>query len=418
MSDSWGAYVSALLRIEAPDGMVWMRPAPVTRTEGNYPDPEGRAIFVITAHNPGGRTASDEENASAQARLVAELESRGLTWWPAAGGDPSWTHVEASAAVIGMTEDDAISLGAQFGQDAIFMLTPRYRQVVGCGKRRITATGWFIGPEAPEHRSPERATSPVDEAKVRAGNRPAEDSKAPPSAVPAGLPAVRRVPDEAAAARRANERAQRVTDGLAQLAEWLRDEVRVGFAASARDGGNRSGGAEQMAARMVDAQAPGVAGSLRGLSRLPGTGVDWPSRLLSSYAMLHLLIRAHERLDALPEGLAAAVRTRVGYRVSRDDVLARPAVTDHWLVLGRRELTQGAVPGRRIWLRGQETGGLAMVLTFARNEWGSWQDWETASLRARHEFPRQPALLPWRAAHAGDHRRATACHNAREAARA
>jgi hypothetical protein len=102
---------------------------------------------VITAHNPGGRLASGADNAAAQAQLAAELDQRGLTWWPAAGGDPFWTHVEDSAAVIGMDEADAISLGAQFGQDAIFVLTPADRQVVGCAQRRIVATGWSIEPE-------------------------------------------------------------------------------------------------------------------------------------------------------------------------------------------------------------------------------------------------------------------------------
>jgi hypothetical protein len=188
-------------------------------------------------------------------------------------------------------------------------------------------------------------------------------------------------------------------DGLAELAEWLRDQVRVGLAASAHAGGNGTGGAEEMAARMVDAQAPGVAGSLRGLSRLQGTGVDWPSRLLSSYAMLHLLIRAHERVDELPEGLAATVRSRVGYRISQKDVFARPAVTDNWLVLGRRELRDGAVPGRRIWLRGEDTGRFAMILTFARNGYGSWQDRDTALLQpgttlhaSLHFYPGEPVM--------------------------
>jgi hypothetical protein len=102
---------------------------------------------VITAHNPGGRL-SGADNAAAQTQLVAVLEERGLTWWPAAGGDPSWTHVEESAAVIGMDEADAIALGAQFGQDAIFVLTPADRQVVGCAQRRMVATGWSIEPEA------------------------------------------------------------------------------------------------------------------------------------------------------------------------------------------------------------------------------------------------------------------------------
>jgi hypothetical protein len=148
-SGAWGAYVGAVVRIEAPDGVTWVWPAPTTVSSGAYPDPEGRTIFVITAHNPGGRTVPDGENALAQARLVAELERRGLTWWPAAGGDPSWTHVEASAAVVGLTEADALELGAQFGQEAIFVLTPYSRQVVGCADRRVTATGWFISQQAP-----------------------------------------------------------------------------------------------------------------------------------------------------------------------------------------------------------------------------------------------------------------------------
>ena len=147
-SSKWGAYIDAVLRIEAPDRVIWVRPTPISRSTGQYPDREGRMICVITAHNPGGQLASDAENGSAQARLEAELKRRGLTWWPTAGGDPSWTHVEASAAVIGMAEADAITLGAQFGQDAIFVLTPADRQVVGCVERRIVATGWSIEPEA------------------------------------------------------------------------------------------------------------------------------------------------------------------------------------------------------------------------------------------------------------------------------
>jgi hypothetical protein len=51
--------------------------------------------------------------------------------------------------VIGMDEADAIALAAQFGQDAIFVLTPADRQVAGCAeRRRVVATGWSIEPEA------------------------------------------------------------------------------------------------------------------------------------------------------------------------------------------------------------------------------------------------------------------------------
>jgi hypothetical protein len=199
-------------------------------------------------------------------------------------------------------------------------------------------------------------------------------------------------PGSASAARRA----ERVAGGLAELREWLRDQVRVGLAASVSAAGG-AGHADAIAARMVDAQAPGVAGVLRGLSEMPGSGDGWPSRLLGAYARLHLLARAHERLDTLPAGLAAVVRSRVGYTTGRQEVLALPAVTDRWLVLGARDLVEGTVPGRRIWLRGRDTGRFAMLLTFAGG--GIWQDPETARLRAGtelhadlHYYPGQPPL--------------------------
>jgi Protein of unknown function (DUF3293) len=143
----WDAYVQAVIRIEAPVGVIWVRPAPVTRTAGEYPDPQGRTIYVITAHNPRGQIASDTANAVAEAQLAAELKRRAVTWWPAAGGNPSWTHVEPGAAMIGIDEAHAITLGAEFGQDAIFVLTPVDRQVVGCTDKRVVATGWSTEPD-------------------------------------------------------------------------------------------------------------------------------------------------------------------------------------------------------------------------------------------------------------------------------
>ena len=145
---AWDAYVRAVIRIEAPGGVIWVRPAPATHTTGEYPDPEDRPIYVITAHNPRGQITSDTANAVAEARLAAELERRAVTWWPAAGGNPSWTHVEPGAAMIGIDEADAITLGAEFGQDAIFVLTPVDRQVVGCTDKRAVTTGWSTEPDA------------------------------------------------------------------------------------------------------------------------------------------------------------------------------------------------------------------------------------------------------------------------------
>jgi hypothetical protein len=144
---AWSAYVSAVMRIEAPGGVFWVRPAPPASTTGEYPDPQGRPMYVLTAHNPGGRVAPDAANALAEKRLTAELERRGLAWWPAAGGDPSWTHVEPGAAVVDADEDDMLALGAEFGQDAIFVLTPADRRIVACTGKRITVSGWSSEPD-------------------------------------------------------------------------------------------------------------------------------------------------------------------------------------------------------------------------------------------------------------------------------
>jgi hypothetical protein len=187
------------------------------------------------------------------------------------------------------------------------------------------------------------------------------------------------VKDEAAAAKRAADRAERVAGGLAELTEWLRDQVRVGLAAASRNG------PAAVAARMVDAQAKGVAGVLRAVPGIQASGDGWPAPLLREYAMLHLLARAHERMDTLPPGLAATVRSRIGYTTSRQEVLSRPVVTDHWGVLGVRDLTDGEVPGRRIWVRGRDTGRPAMLLTFSSGP-GGWQDPGTARLRPGTEF--------------------------------
>ncbi|WP_432565313.1 SWIM zinc finger family protein [Kineococcus sp. SYSU DK003] len=169
------------------------------------------------------------------------------------------------------------------------------------------------------------------------------------------------VPDPEAAARRSARRAERVSAGLAELDVWLADQVRTGLAAAARSG--YSYGAAT-AARMVDAQAPGLASALR---RLPGTvvsGDGWTGRLLEELALLRLLVAAHARLEDLPGPEAATVRAHVGYPVRAEDVLATPGVRDQWAVTGVRDVLADNLTARRVWLRGDATGRPALVLTF------------------------------------------------------
>jgi hypothetical protein len=43
--------------------------------------------------------------------------------------------------VIDVDEDVVLELGAEFGQDAIFVLTPADRRIVACADKRVTVTG-------------------------------------------------------------------------------------------------------------------------------------------------------------------------------------------------------------------------------------------------------------------------------------
>lgn len=177
------------------------------------------------------------------------------------------------------------------------------------------------------------------------------------TAAPAQAPS-----DPQAAARRAATRARRVAEGVADLERWLHDQVEHGVAGADRAG---YGPYEQVAARLVDAQAPGLAEAVRRLPAVAASGEGWPARLLDELALLHLLVRAHGRLDALDPGLAAVVRRRVGEATRTQDVLAAPPERDRWQVLATRDGADGRVRFRRVHVRGERTGRDLTVVAFA-----------------------------------------------------
>jgi hypothetical protein len=168
-------------------------------------------------------------------------------------------------------------------------------------------------------------------------------------------------PDPVAAAKRAQGRADRVAGGMAELRRWLDDQIEQGLAATGRAGPQPF---ETMAARLVDAQAPGAAGMVRRIGGFAGAGPQWADRLLGELALLRLLVTGHARLGHLDPALAATVRSRIGFPTATEEVLAGPRVTDRWQVLGQVETDEGALTSRRTWLRGSG-GRFALVLSFA-----------------------------------------------------
>ncbi|MFD5815354.1 SWIM zinc finger family protein [Streptomyces sp. NPDC127038] len=163
--------------------------------------------------------------------------------------------------------------------------------------------------------------------------------------------------DPEAARRRAERRAERITAGAAELEQRLADLLRGGLASAERAG---YGMWEETAARMVDAQAPGLAARVRELGAIPSSGPGWPVQLLEECALLHLLDQGWLRRERLPDGVAATVRSRVGLPGSADG----PPLRDRWLVLAQYDTADARLTTRRIWLYGTESGRTALLLSY------------------------------------------------------
>ncbi|MGW3495138.1 SWIM zinc finger family protein [Streptomyces sp. NPDC001020] len=163
--------------------------------------------------------------------------------------------------------------------------------------------------------------------------------------------------DPEAARRRAERRAERITAGATELEQRLTDLLRGGLATAEQAG---YGLWEETAARMVDAQAPGLAARVRELGAIPSSGPGWPVRLLEECALLHLLDQGWLRRERLPDGTAATVRSRVGLPGSPDG----PPVRDRWLVLAQYDTSDSRLTTRRIWLYGAESHRTALLLSY------------------------------------------------------
>jgi hypothetical protein len=163
-------------------------------------------------------------------------------------------------------------------------------------------------------------------------------------------------------AKRAQRRHENIVSGLEQLDVWLSDIVRQGLARLQRESFEFW---DTQARRLVDAQAPGLAGRVRAMGERVGGSDAWPQRLLDDLGELALLSHAYRRIELLDPGLAADVRRRLGITLDQREVLARgEALEDEWHVLCDVVDENERVRSQRAWLRGARSQRSALVLQF------------------------------------------------------
>ncbi len=165
-----------------------------------------------------------------------------------------------------------------------------------------------------------------------------------------------------AASKRAAQRDDRVTGGVAELGQWLDDQVRQGISGLDHAAYQHW---DTAAARLIDAQAPGLARRVHDLAGVAGSRDGWDQRLLADLGSLRLLTRAYERVAQLPADLAETVRGHVGFTTPVEQVMATAPVRDVWQIVGVRDEVDERLTTRRSWLVGRDTGRAALVLAFA-----------------------------------------------------
>jgi hypothetical protein len=193
------------------------------------------------------------------------------------------------------------------------------------------------------------------------GRTPSGAPSASPTEVPAAVGAGGTA-EKATARRPSAERYVRVAAGLDEFERWLADLVRLGFAAVQ---GRPSRFWAEPAARLVDAQAPGLARRLRELATIPASGEGWPERLLERLGLLYLGVEGFRRLSALTPETQADLRALLGLPESQEEILVGPGLREEWLVLGARVTREDRLRVQRTWLRGRESGRAALILQFA-----------------------------------------------------
>ena len=196
----------------------------------------------------------------------------------------------------------------------------------------------------------------------RAEKEQKQAAKASDTGAPPDPPAAEKA--ATAAAKRIASREAKVTAGIDELEVWLEDLVRSGFAALP---GKAASFWENPAARLVDAQAPGLARRVAALDGVTTLGERWPETLLRQAALLHLAGQAWSRLSELPEATQADLRSAIGFTSNQDEVLEQSAVRDHWTIVAQRIEDDGRLRMQRTWLFGVNTRRAALCLSFSAN---------------------------------------------------
>lgn len=167
--------------------------------------------------------------------------------------------------------------------------------------------------------------------------------------------------DEAAQEKRKQARQSKVTDGIEELTAWLKDIVRNGIISIPEKG---SALFENMSRRLIDAQAPGLAGMVRSLSEINFYTERWPTRFMDQLLRIYMVIEGFKNIGSLDESLQQDIRTWIGFTQNQDELKEQTGAMDTWLILGKQSSEVDNITTEKFWLYGTQTNSYALLLQF------------------------------------------------------
>lgn len=169
------------------------------------------------------------------------------------------------------------------------------------------------------------------------------------------------VVDEKAQQKRVEARAKKVDSGIEELRLWIKDLVRTGIMRIPQNAYDFN---KNIAARMVDAQASGLANNIKRLSSINYYQEGWQKTLIKSLSKTYLLTEAYKNQESLTEELKQEVRSLIGWNTPKEEVLGTTGLTDDWYVLSIDITEDNNLKTEKIWLYGKNSGRYALILNF------------------------------------------------------
>lgn len=197
---------------------------------------------------------------------------------------------------------------------------------------------------------------------------------------------------EAAKEKREEKRLDNIHAGLQDVKRWIEDIIRFGLGNLPTDDARFW---EEQAARLVDIQAPGLAGMFR---EIPAVfhKKNWPTLVLEKLAEIYLLASSFQNRDRFSDPITADVLYLIGISTKKEEILNQQGVQDEWQILGVTEEDSDRLKVRKAWFQGYQSQQYALVLDFAFGNQGFPEPY-IAGMSFQGEIVYYPSNFPLRA---------------------